>query len=99
VASIWKGDDAVTSVLVEQFYKNPWVKKMPRHEAQRQAQISVLNNPGLVKARRAELTKQRGIDERPEKLSDGGRIEPVGAGITRSDPSLWAAIVLSGDGR
>jgi hypothetical protein len=27
---------------------------------------------GLVKARRAELTKQRGIDERPDKLSVAG---------------------------
>ncbi len=99
VASLWKVDDAATTVLMEQFYTNLWSKKMPKLEALRQAQLTVLNNPGLVKTRRAELAKQRGIDEKPEKLPEGGRIAPAGDRATRSDPSLWAAFVLSGDGR
>ena len=74
VASLWKVDDAATTVLMEQFYTNLWSKKMPKLEALRQAQLTVLNNPGLVTARRAELAKQRGIDEKPEKLPDGGHI-------------------------
>ena len=98
VASLWKVDDAATSILMEQFYTNLWVKKLPKLEALRQAQITVLNDPGLVRARSAELA-QRGIGEKPEKLPEGGRVAPTIPRDAGSDPSLWAAFVLSGDGR
>jgi CHAT domain-containing protein len=65
---------------------------MPKLEALRQAQLTVLNNPGL-------LAKQRGIDEKLDKLPEGGRVAPPSAETTRSDPALWAAFVLSGDVR
>jgi CHAT domain-containing protein len=99
VASLWKVDYAATTVLMEQFYTNLWSKKLPKLEALRQAQLTVLNNPGLVTTRRAGLAKQRGIDEKPDKLPDGGRVASTGARAERSDPVHWAAFVLSGDVR
>ena len=99
VASLWKVDDAATGVLMERFYTNLWDKKLPKLEALRQAQLAVLNDPGLVTKRRAELAKDRGIGEKSVKLPGGGGIEPSNARPTRSDPALWAAFVLSGDGR
>jgi CHAT domain-containing protein len=106
VASLWKVDDAATCVLMEQFYTNLWVKKMPRLEALRRAQLAVLNDPELVRARRAELAKrgiipkpERGIKDVPETLPGGGKAAPTSPRDARSDPSLWAAFVLSGDGR
>jgi CHAT domain-containing protein len=100
VASLWSVQDAATSVLMERFYTNLWVQRLPKLEALRRAQLAVLNDRGLVERRGAELTK-RGIREVAEELPQGGRIVPPdrsGPG-RRSPPAWWAAFVLSGDGR
>jgi len=98
VASLWKVDDAATGVLMERFYTNLWTQKLPKLEALRRAQLAVLNDPGLVERYRVELGK-RGLGLKAEKLPEGGRVVPPGGGGIRSDPALWAAFVLGGDGR
>jgi CHAT domain-containing protein len=94
VVSLWKVHDAATSVLMEECYTNLWQKNLPRLEALRQAQLTVLRNPGLVSKRQQELAKLgvRGPEDEPEPLPKGGT---PAAG--RSHPALWAAFVLSGD--
>jgi CHAT domain-containing protein len=98
MATLWKVNDAATSVLMQQCYTNLWVNKLSKLEALRQAQLTVLKDPGLVRARQAELVK-RGIGEKPEKLPASGRVAPPIPQGARSDRSLWAAFVMSGDGR
>ncbi len=98
LASLWRVSDAATTVLMEEFYTNLWSKKMTKLEALRQAQLTVLNNPGLVRARQIELAK-RGLGEHAEKLPVGAMTPQSEVSATRTDPALWAAFILSGDFR
>jgi CHAT domain-containing protein len=98
VASLWKVNDAGTSVLMEEFYANLWAKKMTKLEALRRAQLFVLRNPGKVRARAKELDeemKKAGLTRAPEE--DAAPLPAAGPGAGRSHPALWAAFVLSGD--
>jgi CHAT domain-containing protein len=109
--SLWNVNDAATSVLMEEFYTNLWVKKLPKLKALQQAQVAVLRNPGRVLLRGRELVAllakegvsakeraalaQRGIYKKVEELPDGGKVVE----LKRSPPAWWAAFVLYGDGR
>jgi CHAT domain-containing protein len=66
-------------------------------EALRQAQLALLNNPGLVERYR----EARGLRRKVVKPPASGRDMPPGSQseLERSSPSLWAGFVLSGDGR
>ncbi len=83
IGTLWRVDDAATTLLVEQFYANLWEKGLSRSEALREAQLFVLRNPMQVEERRQALFPQ---SERP----------PADAKDRVSHPALWAAFVLSG---
>jgi CHAT domain-containing protein/tetratricopeptide (TPR) repeat protein len=93
VASLWQVNDAATGVLMERFYDNLWTKKLSKLEALRQAQLSVLNDAAL-KAKQPD----RGTGP-PMKLPVGGAVVPQVDPGARTNPALWAAFILSGDGR
>jgi CHAT domain-containing protein len=42
VATLWKIDDSASRALMSQFYENLWKKKLPKIEALRQAQLTML---------------------------------------------------------
>jgi CHAT domain-containing protein len=96
VASLWKVDDAATQALMREFYTNLWERKLPRLEALRRAQLSMLldydakagrlRSPGApVPVDPAQLAAAR------ERMRTSGR-PPL-------PPLYWAGFVLSGDWR
>jgi CHAT domain-containing protein len=59
VSSLWKVDDAATSDLMEQFYRNLWQPpRLTKAQALRQAQLAVLNNAGKIPVLRNNLLAQ-----------------------------------------
>jgi tetratricopeptide (TPR) repeat protein/CHAT domain-containing protein len=108
VTSLWSVSDPATSVLMEEFYTNLWEKHLPKLEALRRAQVTVLRNPDRVHQRTRELREalakrgmteealaQRGLGKEVVDLPDGGRIDTTDS---QGSPSAWwAAFVLSGD--
>jgi CHAT domain-containing protein len=97
VTSLWKVDDAATALLMEKFYEGFCAQKRGKLEALRQAQLFVLRNPDAVERRRQGLSaeaRKRGLNLGASRPLPGG-----GKAAGRSHPALWAAFVLSGDGR
>jgi CHAT domain-containing protein len=90
-ASLWKVDDGATALLMAEFCRNLWQKKMPRLEALRRAQLVLLRRPVRFEA---------GRGPRLEPLPrDAPAVPAPPAGGPRSPPVLWAAFVLSGEWR
>ena len=84
IASLWKVDDNATKVLMVEFYKNLWQKKMSKAEALRQAQISMIKNYD------PKSQKLRGLGDKSVK------VDPKSKSLS---PRFWAAFQLSGDWR
>ncbi len=90
VSSLWRVDDAATSLLMEKFYRNLWQGGMGPLEALRQAQLFVLRHPDRVQQRAEELAarlRERGLKFEPTRLPPASK---------RSHPGLWAGFFLSG---
>jgi CHAT domain-containing protein len=51
ITSLWKVDDTATQLLLIEFYKNLWEKKLPKLDALRDAQLVVLKRYDPVRKR------------------------------------------------
>jgi CHAT domain-containing protein len=87
---------------MDEFYANLWHKRLPRLEALRQAQLTVLRQPERVEQRARELAaelKKQGVSA--EVLAARGIGDEVvavrPAPGRRSPVAWWAAFVLSGE--
>ena len=87
ISSLWKVDDSATQVLMVEFYRNLWEKKLPQGEALRQAQLTMLNQYDPAK----QALQPRGL-----KLVNPKQPDSSSKGL---QPFYWAAFVLSGDYR
>jgi CHAT domain-containing protein len=85
VASLWEVNDGTTLVLMTEFYRNLWERRMSKLDALREAQLWMLRNPQQV----AALLATRGGED---EFADENQ-------ITFAAPKFWAAWVLAGDWR
>ena len=93
VSTQWPVDDLATSVLMQLFYANLVAEQMKPAEAMRQAQLTVLRNPGRLD----ELAKLRGPDftQAAKRLNKN-----AGTKAKIASPRLWAGFIVShGGGR
>ena len=92
ISSLWKVEDAATSLLMEEFYRNLWERHQAKRDALRNAQITVLNAPMSI-SDRTQFLALRGILPGETRVLERARNYSG-----RSHPALWAAFVLNGDG-
>ena len=86
VASMWQIHDEATQLLMTQFYRNLWGKKLGKLAALRQAQLHMLEHGKELQARLI----RRGLEIKEL---------PGGALNDRLPPYYWAGFVLAGDWR
>jgi CHAT domain-containing protein len=86
VGSLWSVDDKATEMLMTEFYRNLWERKLSKIESLRQAQFTMLAQYDPA----TKTLQPRGL--RPVTTDDAAR-------ANRLPAFYWAAFVLSGDWR
>ena len=91
VASLWSVDDAATKTLMVAFYTNLWEKKLPKLEALRQAQLTMLREYD------PKAGKLRGPGRGAARRSGQNWPRPEACRTNSLSPFYWASFVLSGE--
>jgi CHAT domain-containing protein len=103
LVSLWSVNDGATAVLMDEFYANLWQKRLPKLEALRQAQLTVLRDPGRMARRLREMRQELAQAGQPADGVRGPRpravLDSKAGGSAPSPVAWWAGFVLSGDGR
>jgi CHAT domain-containing protein/tetratricopeptide (TPR) repeat protein len=96
LASLWNVNDQATAALMAVFYHQLWAEKKPPLEALRLAQLTIYRHPERI----ADLAGERGAPRLKEavQLPAEAPAAPARPG-GRTPAKLWAAFVLSGQGR
>ena len=89
MATLWRVDDAGTSLLMRRFYEILATGQVTKAEALRQAQLSLLNNEADLAERFTALGRDRGGFVNADVTS-----EPAGL----DHPYYWAPFILIGNG-
>jgi CHAT domain-containing protein/tetratricopeptide (TPR) repeat protein len=102
LASLWSVEDSATRMLMTEFYRNLWEKKLPKAEALRQAQLHMIRNVRYDAGSR-QVVDLRGGGKRIDDSEARRKLEEQLARLKKSGeplpPFFWAAFVLSGDWR
>lgn len=92
VASLWKVDDTATQVLMTEFYKNLWEKKLGRLEALRQAQLSMIHHFDPKTGQlRGEVKPLKAPSAETRKQTTQSNLD------VQLSPFYWAPFQLSGN--
>ena len=98
VASLWKVDDQATTILMQEFYRNLFLKKMSKIDALREAQLWMLNNPKSALASDNETKRDLVPDgKKPIKDTRTKAAKPKADSVAKTPVRYWAAFMLSGD--
>jgi CHAT domain-containing protein/tetratricopeptide (TPR) repeat protein len=89
-SSLWQVDDDATAALMDEFYLNLWERKLPKLDALRQAQLTILRryDPGRLQQGRVQEVEAKNVQLKPGSPAPAPR---------RLHPYFWAAFTLSGD--
>lgn len=91
VLSLWKVDDAATTLLMERFYENRIARKMPAATALREAKLWLRNLPGKAVELKLRGVKPIGQDPGIQDETDLLAEEAIYA-----HPFYWAGFILIG---
>jgi CHAT domain-containing protein len=95
ISSLWNVDDKATQVLMVEFYKNLWERKLGKPEALRQAQLKMLRQYDP----HARTLRGPGQAKSVDPASLAVPLTQKQAAREPVSPYFWSAFVLSGDWR